>query len=225
MKILSKAFIFVVILQSCSSTEDIAPMAPTGLTAFAVSDNQIELAWEDNATNETGFKIERKTGTESFEVIATITFDGTSYSDVNLTDNNTYVYRVYSYNASGNSVPSNEVSATTLHRIVGTWKLVKVTATDCNDPNFNFTYDFPCNSNECAKIIFEEGGHFIIDLLNSGVPETRIGFYSVSGNQLTVCFDGSCENPNEFNINGITLTITILDTSTGCHYSEVLVKL
>ena len=39
-----------------------APKAPTNLVTTAVSTNQINLSWTDNANNETGFKIERKTG-------------------------------------------------------------------------------------------------------------------------------------------------------------------
>jgi hypothetical protein len=38
------------------------PAAPSSLTATTLSVSQIGLAWVDNATNETGFKIERKTG-------------------------------------------------------------------------------------------------------------------------------------------------------------------
>ena len=37
------------------------PKAPTGLTATAVSKNQINLSWTDNSNNETGFEIERDT--------------------------------------------------------------------------------------------------------------------------------------------------------------------
>jgi len=37
------------------------PAAPTNLTATAVSSRQINLAWTDNATDETGFQVERAT--------------------------------------------------------------------------------------------------------------------------------------------------------------------
>jgi len=35
------------------------PNAPSGLTATAVSQHQINLAWADNSSDESGFKIER----------------------------------------------------------------------------------------------------------------------------------------------------------------------
>ena len=39
-----------------------APAAPTNLSATAVSSSQINLAWTDNASNESGFRIERVSG-------------------------------------------------------------------------------------------------------------------------------------------------------------------
>ena len=38
------------------------PAAPSGLSATAVSSSQINLSWTDNSSDETGFKLERKTG-------------------------------------------------------------------------------------------------------------------------------------------------------------------
>jgi hypothetical protein len=38
-----------------------APLAPTLLTATAIAFNRVDLAWVNNATNEDGFKIERRT--------------------------------------------------------------------------------------------------------------------------------------------------------------------
>ena len=48
------------------------PSAPANLTAAAASASQINLTWRDNSTNETGFRIERKTGTSgTYTEIAT----------------------------------------------------------------------------------------------------------------------------------------------------------
>jgi subtilisin len=94
------------------------PAAPTILTATAVSKSQINLAWTDNANNETGFRIERCKGSTctNFAPIATVTANVTGYSNTKLTANTTYRYRVYAYNASGNSGYSNIASATTPRR-------------------------------------------------------------------------------------------------------------
>ena len=42
-----------------SNTTTALPATPTGLTAIAISTNQINLAWTDNSANEDGFSIER----------------------------------------------------------------------------------------------------------------------------------------------------------------------
>src|SRR5207253_1053764 len=46
--------------------------APSNLSATAVSSTQINLGWTDNATNETGFEIERSVGGGSFNSLGTI---------------------------------------------------------------------------------------------------------------------------------------------------------
>ena len=94
------------------------PNAPSNLTATAVSKSQIDLAWTDNAGNETGFIIERgkgSTGTD-FTRIATVGANVTRYSNTGLTANTAYRYRVYAYNASGTSGYSNIAGAKTPRR-------------------------------------------------------------------------------------------------------------
>lgn len=46
----------------------VGPAPPSNLSATAVSPSQIDLAWQDNSSDETGFKIERATGTGSLTV-------------------------------------------------------------------------------------------------------------------------------------------------------------
>ena len=94
------------------------PAAPSNLAATAVSKSQINLTWTDNATNETGFHIERCKGSTctNFAQIATVGANVTSYSNTGLTANTTYRYRVCAYNASGKSGYSNIATATTLRR-------------------------------------------------------------------------------------------------------------
>jgi hypothetical protein len=94
------------------------PAAPTNLVATVVSKSQINLTWTDNADNETGFRIERCKGSTctNFSLIATVGPNVTSYANIKLTANTTYRYRIYAYNASGNSAYSNIVTATTLRR-------------------------------------------------------------------------------------------------------------
>ncbi len=69
----------------------------------AISTTAINLTWTDRSTNETGFKIERKLVGGNFEVVGTTNADIATFSDTGLTPATNYIYRVYSYNAAGNS--------------------------------------------------------------------------------------------------------------------------
>ena len=89
------------------------PAAPSGLAASAASSTQINLAWADNSNNETSFKTERKTGSIAYAQIATVNAGVINYQDTGLNSNTNYTYQVRASNAGGDSVYSNEASATT----------------------------------------------------------------------------------------------------------------
>jgi uncharacterized protein (TIGR02145 family) len=94
-----------------NSTNTVVPVAPSNLTGTVTSTTQINLSWIDNSTNETGFKIERKTGTGTYAVVGTTTSDVNTFNDTGLTPSATYTYRVYSNNAVGKSLTySNELT-------------------------------------------------------------------------------------------------------------------
>ncbi len=100
--------------KSDSGTVGVVPLAPSELKATVFSKDQIDLSWKDNSTNETGYKIERKTGTGNFTEIASTGVDVTTFSDKTVTNNTNYTYRVYSFNKTGKSASfSNEVSIKT----------------------------------------------------------------------------------------------------------------
>jgi uncharacterized protein (TIGR02145 family) len=114
--------ILVVLFFGCSTSSDgngnstttVVPLAPTGLTGTVVSPTQSNLSWTDNSTNETGFKIERRTGSANYAVVGTVNQDVLSFSDSGLTPSTTYTYRVYAFNSVGSSLTySNEVTITT----------------------------------------------------------------------------------------------------------------
>ena len=88
-----------------------APAAPSGLAASAISASQINIAWTDNSSNESGFAIERSTDNLSFTQIATTAAGIAAYADTGLAAGPTYYYRVRAYNAVGNSAYSNTVSS------------------------------------------------------------------------------------------------------------------
>lgn len=91
-----------------------APLAPTGLTATAISASQINLSWTDASNNETGFVVERSTASGSgFASVATLGANVTSYSDAGLTNGAKYYYRVKAVNSVGSSAYTAEAGATT----------------------------------------------------------------------------------------------------------------
>ena len=96
-------------------TFQVTPTPPSGLTITSVLTNKVTLSWTDNSDNETGFKIQRKTGvTGTYTDIATTAANITAYADSAVVDGTVYYYRICATNAIGDSVFSNEASGTTL---------------------------------------------------------------------------------------------------------------
>ncbi len=96
-----------------SATTSVVPATPTPLTAIALSSSQIELDWT-NVGNETGYRVERMlVGDPGWTTLATTGQDVTQFIDVGLTGGTTYYYRVIAINASGESAPTDAVSAAT----------------------------------------------------------------------------------------------------------------
>jgi len=99
-----------------SATTTVAPSlpaAPAGLRATAVASNEIDLVWLDNADNEDGFKVERSTNGVDFIQIAATGPNVTNAADHAVQPGITDYYRVFAYNAAGNSPYSNTNSAQT----------------------------------------------------------------------------------------------------------------
>jgi len=120
MKKLITLVLVITFIYSCSTNTDsngnttAVPVSPSNLTGTVASNTQINLSWTDNSTNETGFKIERKTGTGTFAPVGTTTTNVTTFNDTGLSSFTTYTYRVYSYNSTGISPTySNEITLTT----------------------------------------------------------------------------------------------------------------
>jgi hypothetical protein len=86
----------------CSLASSAAAQAPTNV-----------LTWTDNSNNESGFRIDRKIGTNgTFAELATVGSNVTSYTDSNVTAGNTYCYRVNAFNSAGASAYTGELCKT-----------------------------------------------------------------------------------------------------------------
>ncbi len=91
------------------------PAAPTDLVATAVSPTSIDLTWTDNATDETGYSIERSAdGVTDWVEAGTVEADQTTFTDTGLTCETEYFYRVAAVRDDVTSDYSNTDSATTL---------------------------------------------------------------------------------------------------------------
>ena len=94
--------------------EERAPTAPSGLNASAAGPSEVNLRWQDNSENETGFVIFRQIQDEtSFSEATRLDPDTTTYSDTELSPGTTYCYVVRAYNDTGTSNASKTVCATT----------------------------------------------------------------------------------------------------------------
>lgn len=64
---------------------------------------ELKLSWQDNSSNEAGFRIERRTGTGGFQPIAAVDADATSFTDAAVVREQEYSYRICAFNALGES--------------------------------------------------------------------------------------------------------------------------
>ena len=91
------------------------PPPPTHLTATALSSSRIDLAWQDNSSNETGFRVQRRVdGSDNWIEIGTTAANINTFSDEGLEPLTLYHYRVLAFSANAASEFSNEAMAMTL---------------------------------------------------------------------------------------------------------------
>ena len=92
------------------------PAAPTALGAVAISASQINLGWTDNATDETGYRVERSPdGGTTWTEVASLGVSVNDYQDTGLSCESAYHYRVRAHRAGDDqySAFSNTAQATT----------------------------------------------------------------------------------------------------------------
>ncbi|HEV2947776.1 MAG TPA: fibronectin type III domain-containing protein, partial [Gemmataceae bacterium] len=93
-----------------------SPNAPSGLGAVPASATSVTLTWTNNATNQTGFHLDRATDSGFTQNLTTENLPATpnSFTDTatGLAPGNTFYYRLRAYNAAGDSGNSNSASVT-----------------------------------------------------------------------------------------------------------------
>jgi hypothetical protein len=105
----------VAVTFTVTETASTPPAAPSGLSATAVSDRRIDLAWTDNSTDESGFSIERSSDAGgSWSLLSTTAPNQTTYTDASgLAGGTSYTYRVSACNAAGCTAAASTATATT----------------------------------------------------------------------------------------------------------------
>ena len=74
----------------------------------------ISVTWNDNSTNEDGFRVERRIGTGgTYQRLVDVGSNVVTYTDQSVSSSTTYCYRVAAFNSRGSSAYSNENCATT----------------------------------------------------------------------------------------------------------------
>jgi hypothetical protein len=101
-----------------AATPPTAPSTLTALTSAVDSTGEIDLAWQDNSTNETTFEVEKVTGSlgQSWALLATLPANTTTWRHVGLVPTEGHTYRVRACLATACSAYSNEASARTAAR-------------------------------------------------------------------------------------------------------------
>jgi uncharacterized protein YkwD len=85
------------------------PPRPTGLQVGGFPGGRIRLSWRDNATNETGFRLERsKDRRDNYTLLTMLPANTTLYTDTTVLLDTTYWYRVRACNGDGCSSPSKD---------------------------------------------------------------------------------------------------------------------
>jgi hypothetical protein len=106
------------------------PAQPTGLTATPITTARIDLAWTDNAANETAYKVYRSTDGVTYSQVGTDqAADTEAYSDTTVDDGVAYYYKVAAVNAGGETLSDAVQTNTLLLSLVAAYDFVDSSGT------------------------------------------------------------------------------------------------
>ena len=185
------------------------PGMPTKLTATPQSTTEIRLTWEDNADNESGFKIEAKTLGGTYAEVATAPANSTSATVTGLTPATGYTFRVTAVGETGTSAPSNEATAATLAPVT---PCVADSHTLClNQDRFKVTLTWKINTGQTGVAT------------QVAVPSDDSGllwFFEDDNWEMLVKVLNGCGSNNHYWVffvaaTDVEYTLTVVDTQTG----------
>jgi hypothetical protein len=144
--------------EASATTGVAAPGPPSGLQATAVSQSQVNLAWTASTGTVETYRIERRTASGSFAVIATVGGGTLAHQDTGLDAGTEYTYRVEACNAAGCSGYSNEASATTTSPSTVPGEPADVTATAVSSTEVRVSWTAPGGQSSYLIRMREAGG-------------------------------------------------------------------
>ena len=178
-----------------ATTLQVAPLAPSGLTATAISLSQINLTWTDNSGNENGFYIDQASdsGFGSNLVTSTVGANIRTFSVLGLSASSTYYFRVRAYNSMGPSGNSAPASATTLpnapsglNATVTSQTQISLSWTDNSSDEIGFYVDRASDSAFSTNLITSAVGANVTTFNATGLTSAstyyfRVRAYNISG--------------------------------------------
>lgn len=154
------------------------PANPTLLTATLLSGPSVRLTWRDNATNETGFAVERCTGATctNWAVIATVGpragTGSVSYVNTTVAAGTTYRYRVWAVNANGRSLAATNIVSANIAAIPAAPTNFTVALTDIPDIFWRATLNWQAATNPTS---------FTIQRATNATFTSNLSAFTVSG--------------------------------------------
>ncbi|HEY3399725.1 MAG TPA: fibronectin type III domain-containing protein [Geothrix sp.] len=158
----------------------VPPAAPTNLAASVATATSVSLLWTDNATNETGFKVERGTSaTGPFAQIATTTANVASYTDSGLSASTTYYYQVRATNSAGDSAYTPVATVTTPAVVTPPSAPSNLAATAASTSSIGLTWTDTATNETGFKI--ERSASATGTFTQIGTSSTNVASYNDSG--------------------------------------------
>lgn len=186
-----------------------APAAPTNLKAVTSSTTEIALTFNDNASNETEFRIERRTLTGTFTQFATVGANVTQFTAGGLQPATYYEFRVRAANGAGTSAYTNATG----------------TSTDDTPGPCVETGGAICINNDRFKVALgwrnEQGSGVGVGVGLDFAPDSGVlYFFSPSNLELLIKLLNACPLNDRYWVffaatTNVEFTLTVTDTQTG----------
>lgn len=134
---------------------DSAPSAPSGLTAQATLPRTVQLQWNDNSSDESGFRVIR----DGFRLVATLPANSTSFTDTNLPPNSPITYYIEAFNGAGKSASEFRTVTTVNSQPVEWSRCVVQVLANAADPGTYYVRSSGSQTFSSSMTIFRSSGN------------------------------------------------------------------